>query len=116
MAKILVIDDSSFARFRLIQLLKPDGHEFLGAENGAIGFEVAASKKPDCILCDLLMPEVTGFEFLKNMKDKGIDIPVVIITADIQETTKEKALQLGAAAVLNKPPKLSEIRELLNKI
>ena len=117
MSKILIIDDSRFQRTILQNILKNDGHQVLEATSGRAGLTMAESERPDLIILDLIMPEVDGFSVLSILKQSQSDIPVVILSADIQKATREECLQAGAAAFLNKPvdpPELARtIRDVL---
>ena len=113
MAKILVIDDSRYTRLKIVEFLEANGLEVIEAENGISGLEITRAEKPACIVTDLLMPEMDGYEFLENLKKEGIEIPVVVITADIQETTREKVIQLGADSVINKPTDYAQLLKLI---
>jgi len=118
MPKILIIDDSKFARLKLSRYLKKGGYEVIEAENGKIGLKKALYENPDCIICDILMPVMNGFEFVEKFKSTGLDIPVFNMTTDIQNSTKERILKLGSSAVFEKPPKdellLKAIKSALN--
>lgn len=116
MALILVVEDSSFQRKIIAKILEQAGHETLTAENGRQGLEVLATNTPDCIFCDLLMPEMDGFAFLEALKEKNVQIPVVNLTSDIQDTVKQKCLDLGAKGFLNKPAQETRILEMLNSV
>lgn len=116
MGKILVVDDSEFARLNICNMLKAAGHETLEAANGREGLAMARSHAPDCILSDLLMPEMDGIGFLTAMREHDIRLPVVILTADIQETKKQECLLLGAAAFIAKPPKKADLLGLVGQI
>jgi len=116
MASVLTVEDSSFQRNRIKKILAEGGYEILEAENGLAGLEVAESEKPDCILSDLLMPELDGFGLLESLRDKGIEIPVIILTADIQDSVKKRCLDLGAKGFLNKPPEKEEVLNALKEI
>ncbi|MBN1848255.1 MAG: response regulator [Deltaproteobacteria bacterium] len=113
MKKILIIDDSKFTRLNLSNFLKQHNYEILEAENGIAGLKAIQEQEPDCIISDLLMPEMDGYGFLENLKKQNITIPVIIITADIQETTKNKIIQSGAVGVINKPPKYPDLLRLI---
>ena len=56
------------------------------------------------------MPVMTGMELLTGVQEKGLDIPVVVVTSDIQDTTREEALERGAAELLNKPVNEDRLR------
>jgi len=103
MAKILVIDDSKFSRCRTIEPLRRAGHELFEASNGAIGLEMVASHRPDCVLLDMVMPVLDGPAFLSRLRAGGSQVPVVVVTADIQSSTHELCENLGVSGFLHKP-------------
>jgi twitching motility two-component system response regulator PilH len=103
MAKVLVIEDSSFQRKILSEMLTGNGFEVILAENGGEGIERTEQLKPDLIITDLLMPDVDGFQVLEALRAKKLNVPVIIVTSDIQKTTERRCRDLGARAVLNKP-------------
>ena len=103
MAKILVIDDSSFQRRSIRKILEVDGHEIQEAINGHQGLEMTATFVPDCILLDILMPDMNGLIVLKTLREQGNTAPVIVLTADIQDTTCQECLNLGAKQVIHKP-------------
>ena len=116
MARILVVDDSMFARLNICNILKSSGHETVEAANGREGLEKARAVKPDCILSDLLMPELDGIEFLASLREQKLRLPVIVLTADIQETKRQQCLDLGAAGFINKPPKKQQLLSLISDI
>ena len=71
---------------------------------------------PDCIILDLLMPELDGFGVLEALKQKGSKIPVIVLSADIQDSVREQCLGLGAAMMLQKPAKAPKILEALDQV
>jgi two-component system OmpR family response regulator len=116
MARVLVIDDSSFQRKILSSLLKELGHTILTSVNGREGLYTAVREKPDLIITDLLMPDLDGFTFLREAKTAGVAIPVLILTSDIQTATKNKCFALGAAGVMNKPVKKENLAEMIRQV
>jgi CheY-like chemotaxis protein len=116
MALILVIDDAAFARRMICKLLLSDGYEIVEATNGREGLEIVRSQTPDCILTDILMPEMNGFEFLQALQQEGFQIPTIMVTADIQEPSRHRCLELGAAGFINKPAKQNELRQTLKQV
>lgn len=70
---------------------------------------MAASGEPDCILLDLIMPKIGGGEVLREFHSKHFSLSVIIHTADIQESTKQECLDLGAVAFLNKPARKEDL-------
>ncbi len=103
MARILVVDDSSFQRMTFKSLLLSQGHEPILAENGSIGLRRAQKECPDAILLDLNMPGLDGFKFLEQLRQREIDTPTGVISADTQESNVERAKELGAREFVSKP-------------
>jgi CheY-like chemotaxis protein len=116
MPKILVVDDSLFARMNICDMLKDAGYECLQAQNGREGLELAVTAGPDCVLSDLLMPELDGIGLLKALRDQGLTVPVIVLSADIQETKRAQCVSLGTAGFLSKPPRKNDILEMLDKV
>ena len=111
MTSILVVDDSEFSRQITVDMLEASGYKVLEAGSGIDGLEKAERHKPDCMLLDLLMPEMDGREVLTTLDEKGLTIPVIVLSADIQETTRKDCIELGAIDFVKKPLK----KELLLK-
>ncbi len=109
MARILVADDSRLTRRLIVGALKKAGHEVREAADGAEGFEAFQADCPDFIFSDLLMPVMDGFEFATAVRELNTTVPLVIITADIQESSREKCEAIGVTEMLNKPLKANEI-------
>ena len=117
MATILVIEDAALSRQVLRRILQSEGHTIWEAKNGLEGLEILdkQQQRPDCILVDILMPEMGGVEFLNVMRQQESKIPTIVITADIQETTRVQCLELGALTVIHKLVKPNELRDWINK-
>lgn len=115
MGSVLIIDDAAFARRMIRKAIEEVGHRVLEATNGQEGLDMAAAHSPDCIMTDLLMPKMDGFAFLKAMREKQIKIPVIVLSADIQESARKKSEDLGAFMMLKKPPKAPEIQAAIQK-
>jgi twitching motility two-component system response regulator PilH len=103
MVKVLLIEDSAFQRKIISSMVKDLGYEVITADNGHEGVERILNDKPAVILCDLLMPGYDGIWVLEQLKARGIKIPVIIITSDVQTTTKNRCMSLGAIGFMNKP-------------
>lgn len=115
MQRILIIDDSSFMRSKISNMLKADEYEIIEAEDGIKGLQIASSDPPDCILLDIIMPGMDGLKIIKTLREKGLQIPIIVVTADIQESTSRQCFNLGATAVVHKPPKEEELRDTIRK-
>ena len=103
MALVLIAEDAWMTRRMVSKALQTNGHETLEASNGCECLEMVSTLAPDCIILDLLMPEMDGLEVLAALSQQHPRIPVIVMTADIQETSRQRCLNLGATAVINKP-------------
>ena len=115
MALILITDDAAFSRRMVRKALQEDDHVVLEAANGLECLEMVSAHSPECILLDLLMPEMDGFGVLKALSEQGVKIPVIVLSADIQESARQQCMELGAYGMLKKPPKAPEIRDMIQK-
>lgn len=116
MATVLIIDDAAFSRRMLRKYLQVDGYEILEAANGAEGLEMIKSNRPGCVLTDLLMPNVSGLELLERLRQENLKVPVIIISADIQDSSRQQGMELGATGFINKPAKEDEVRQAVKQI
>lgn len=113
---VLVVDDAAFSRRMLRKYLEAEGCNVLEATNGQQALEMVQQHQPDCILTDLLMPDVDGFQLLQILREQGWTIPIAIITADIQDTSRQRGVELGAAGFINKPVKENEVRRTVRQL
>ena len=116
MSRILITDDSSSQRIILSGILEKLGHEVDTAINGQEALEKIRTNPPDCMLLDNLMPVMDGLQTLEALKARNITVPIIMLTADIQEWLKTRCLELGASNFLNKPVKQAQLQEALQKI
>ena len=103
MPTILVIDDSSFSRALNTRALKNCGYEVSEAVNGLEGLSAVQRVKPDCIILDMLMPVMDGVKFLREFRATNKDLPIIVASADIQDSRRAECEALGISAFLNKP-------------
>ena len=115
MARILIVEDSGYQRMKIRNALQAEGHETMEAEDGQIGLELVDAHPFDCMLLDLIMPNTDGLEVLQALREREAKIPVIVLTADIQETTREQCFELGAVGFINKPVKADELRSTVAK-
>lgn len=102
---ILIVDDSRFQHSVLRQILAPAGYSLLFASHGKEALELLAGHQVDLIIADLIMPEMRGMTLLELLRDRGNDVPIVVLTADIQEHVAAECLRQGARQVFHKPVK-----------
>lgn len=102
---ILVVDDEPTNVFLLFKIIECQDYKVLTAGSGVEALEIMGQIKPDLVLLDLMMPRISGFEVLDQMKNNHStkSIPVIIITAMDDSKNKEQAIHAGASAYLTKP-------------
>ncbi len=105
MKKILVIEDEEFVRENIVELLEAEGFEVYDAENGCLGIDVAKSKLPDLILCDVMMPGLDGLGVLATLRKDAIlaAIPFIFLTAKAAKSDFRQGMELGADDYITKP-------------
>lgn len=116
-AKILIVDDQLSNVLMLTDFLKKSGYKNIHTLLESNLFEDTLHQfQPDLILLDLNMPQVTGYDILKYLKDSSFEyyLPVIVLTADNTPESKRKALLLGASDFLSKPFDLVELQARLN--
>lgn len=108
--RILVVDDEESIRWVLGKCLEKEGYTVEFGEDGSQGIDKALSGNFSSIILDITMPDMTGFDVLNEIKSKGIDSPVIIITA--QNTVKNAidAMKKGAYDYIAKPFDLDEVK------
>ena len=105
MPTILIADDSTTIRKVVQSVLGAAGHTVLGAVHGREALELARCHRPDLVLCDVLMPELTGYEVTEALKrDPALrSIPIVLLFGAFEPFDEERAARCGAVGHLAKP-------------
>ncbi len=117
--KIYVVDDSIVTRMFISGIIKEIPNvEITEFGNGEEVMEGIRNETPDLLILDSVMPKMDGLNVLRKLKELKIEMPIVFCTADIQSTTKEKAINLGITEFVNKPIQkeslLEKIKNILN--
>ncbi len=109
--KILIIEDQEDVRENISELLELSNYETLEAENGKKGVKIALDHKPDLILCDVMMPEMDGYEvlYLLGKNPDTASIPFIFLTAKAEKSDFRKGMNLGADDYITKPYKEMEL-------
>ncbi len=105
---ILVADDKMNIRNLVREYLEAEGFRVVTANDGREALYSARHEKPDLILLDIMMPEMSGYEFLKNYR-KERETPIILLTAKLDETDKVIGLELGADDYVTKPFGMKEL-------
>lgn len=116
---ILIVDDEMKLRDMLRLYLEQDGFRVVEAGNGREALYVARYERPDLIILDLMMPEMTGGEFMRVYRREA-QTPVIMLTAKVEETDEVVGLELGADDYVTKPfsvrALLARVRAVLRRI
>lgn len=107
--RILVVEDDLSILSGLSINLNFDGYEVLQAQDGRLGLQRAIDERPDLIVLDIMLPQMNGYELLKELRRRGSDVPVVLLSAKGMETDKILGLDLGADDYVVKPFGLQEL-------
>ncbi|MDG5814560.1 response regulator [Chitinispirillales bacterium ANBcel5] len=102
--KVLLIDDSIFMRRKIESILSIGGYSIAEASTGREGLEAAEKEDFDCIVLDLLMPDMDGFKVLEKLRAIRNTVPIIIASSDIQDSAKGRCFKLGAFDFVEKPP------------
>jgi twitching motility two-component system response regulator PilH len=118
MAVVLIIDDSPTELHLFQNMLEEAGFETLVADSGEEGLKTARTARPDCILMDVVMPGMNGFQATRKLtKDpKTAHIPVIIITSKDQETDKIWGMRQGAVEYVVKPVSDKDLVATINAV
>lgn len=111
---ILVVDDSGLARRSIRQILEEMGHHVEEARDGAEAIERYFLHHHDLIVLDMVMEGMYGLEVLMKFKQLNADVRVIVVTADIQESTRAEVRAAGAVAMINKPVVRVELERVVN--
>ena len=116
MKKILLIEDNRELADNFTILLRDKGFDVVSSYSGSSGLELYLENKPDLILCDIMLPDISGYKFLTELKKlNNVDLPVFIfITAKTQRQDFRKGMELGADDYITKPFTFEELVKSIN--
>jgi two-component system alkaline phosphatase synthesis response regulator PhoP len=113
LTRVLIIEDEPNMVLGLKDSCEYEGYEVSVARDGKEGLEKAATEKPDIILLDVMLPLLSGIDVCRALRARGIDTPILMLTARGQEIDKVVGLEVGADDYVTKP---FSIKELLARI
>jgi DNA-binding response OmpR family regulator len=109
MPKVLIVDDDENLRELVRYVLTKDGLETAEAADGRVALEILASERVDCVVLDIMMPRLDGWELCRTVKRER-EIPVLMLSARGQTEDKVRGLDIGADDYLAKPFDTDELR------
>ncbi len=114
---VLIVDDSPVSR-RILRSCLPKERAFAVREagDGNAALQQFALQRPDVTFLDLTMPQMAGLDCLAALKAMAKEAVVVVVTADVQPRSIARALELGAAEVLRKPPTREAVAAVLERV
>ena len=115
-AKVLIVDDSGLARRLTRQFLEELGHSVEEATDGAQALERYVLNRHDVVVLDMVMHGMYGLDVLVKLLELNPKLAVLVVTADIQKTTREQVQAAGAAGILHKPLKREDLAAALETV
>jgi FixJ family two-component response regulator len=110
---IFIVDDDEATRDSLRLLLEAEGFEAREFAAGKVFLDDVRPAEGDCLVLDINMPGMNGFELLAELRRRGESLPVIVVTARADAATRSRAQAGGALAVLEKPHRACELLALL---
>jgi DNA-binding response OmpR family regulator len=110
MTRILIIEDEPAIVLSLEEDFRRQGYETTVATDGAAGIEQGKAGRWDLILLDVMLPKVDGFDVCAELRRAGVEAPIILLTARVQEAEKILGLDSGADDYVTKPFSLRELR------
>ena len=111
--KILYIEDNVDNMTLVRRALESRGYEFLWAQNGNSGIEIAEQQQPDVILLDINLPDIDGYDVARRLRNSGkstlVYVPIIAVTANALRGDAEKALAAGCDVYMAKPINIREL-------
>ncbi len=111
--KILIVEDDRAIARGLQKNLQFEGYEVFVANEGEAGLQSAVDQRPDLIILDVMLPRVNGYEICESLRQRDIEVPIIFLTAKVQEADKILGFDLGCDDYMTKP---FSVRELLARV
>jgi DNA-binding response OmpR family regulator len=107
--RILIVEDEPALLRGLVDTFMARGCDVVSARDGEEGLELALEKSPDLILLDIMLPRVNGYEICRAVRERGLEMPILMLTAKGQEEDIILGLNLGADDYITKPFRVGEL-------
>jgi two-component system chemotaxis response regulator CheY len=115
-AKVLLVDDSGLARRGTRRVLEEAGYTVVEAEDGLSALERFSIDKPDVVLLDLVMKGMYGLDVLAKLRELDPAARVIVVSADIQTSSREMVQAAGASGFINKPAAPGQVVAMVEQV
>lgn len=112
--KILIVDDEYLIRYSLLTLMEQEGYEVFAAASGQEGLHLFKERKPDIVVLDVRLPDMSGFALLKAIKEFSASTIVIMATGCPDERGSNEATRMGALDYLEKPVDIDTLKTLVH--
>jgi two-component system chemotaxis response regulator CheY len=114
--KVLLVDDSGLARRSTRRVLEQAGYSVIEAEDGLSALERFSVDKPDLVLLDLVMKGMYGLDVLSKLRELDPAARVIVMSADIQTSSRELVQSAGASGFINKPAAPAALLQMVEQV
>jgi two-component system chemotaxis response regulator CheY len=114
--KVLLVDDSGLARRSTRRVLEQAGYDVVEAEDGLSALERFAVEKPDLVLLDLVMKGMYGLDVLAKLRELDPAARVIVVSADVQTSSRELVQAAGASGFINKPVAPGQVVQMIEQV
>jgi len=116
MNRLLIIEDDPAIQKALQASFKDEHYEIITASDGIDGYEKAQDNSINCIILDLMLPGKNGKDICKDLRNNGVNTPILILTSKQEEMDKVLLFELGADDYVTKPPGIRELHARVNAL
>src|SRR5581483_1360787 len=116
--KILIIDDSSTTRFYMASALQKAGYHVVAVSDGAEGFSLVLHEQPDCLIVDIVLPGMGGFEICRRLRSRAAsrNLPIIMVSTKNTPVDQAWGLRQGANRYLPKPFSEEDLVKAVNDL
>lgn len=114
--KLLLVDDSGLARRGMRSILESAGFDVIEANDGIVALEQYFLEKPDVVILDLVMKGMYGLDVLTKLREMDPAVRVIVVSADVQESSQRMVHDAGASGFLTKPVDRTRVLDLVQQV
>lgn len=114
--KLLLVDDSGLARRGMRTILESAGFDVIEAPDGIVALEQYFLEKPDVVILDLVMKGMYGLDVLTKLREMDPAVRVIVVSADVQESSQQLVQEAGASGFLTKPVDRTRVLNLVQQV